>query len=228
MQRKHPPAHATAPLVLAGARITILAEPSTPILAVEDRLRAAGASVMRTPSRRAGAMRPDSCDVVIVRIERADGATEAVPRGPLFAPHRTLALVDEPLPPQPTPVRDFVLPPFRPAEVVARVARMLTPQSGQGMLHAGNLELHTASRTASVGGRAVELTFHEFEILRVLMAANGGVLSREDMVRHLAHDAPPDSRWVDIHIHRLRTKLRALRGAGIETVRGVGYRLTRR
>jgi DNA-binding response OmpR family regulator len=45
------------------------------------------------------------------------------------------------------------------------------------------------------------------------------------MVRHLARDAAPDSRWVDIHIHRLRTKLHAMRGASIETVRGVGYRL---
>jgi two-component system alkaline phosphatase synthesis response regulator PhoP len=162
-----------------------------------------------------------------VRIQRSDGATESARAEPLFAPHRTLALVDEPLPAQLAPVRDFVLPPFRPAEVVARVARMLTPLQAQTVLHAGNLELHTASRTASVGGRAVEFTFYEFEILRLLLIANGGVLSREDMVRHLGHDAPPDSRWVDIHIHRLRTKLRALRGASVDTVRGVGYRLTR-
>jgi DNA-binding response OmpR family regulator len=144
-----------------------------------------------------------------------------------IARERTLALLNEPAPQQVALVGDFVLPPFRSPEVVARVARLLLPARADTTLRAGNLELHTAARTVTVGNRTVDLTFHEFEILKLLLTANGSVLSREDMVRHLAHEGTPDSRWADIHIHRLRTKLHALDRASIETVRGVGYRLSR-
>jgi DNA-binding response OmpR family regulator len=167
----------------------------------------------------------------VVRIEQPrQGTTIATAaRSQLvpIPPERTLALLDEPAPQYIALVGDFVLPPFRSHEVVARVSRLLLPSRADATLRAGNLELHIASRTAAVGGQAVDLTFHEFEILKLLLAANGSVLSRDDMVRHLAHGGTPDSRWADIHIHRLRAKLRALDRASIETVRGVGYRLSR-
>jgi DNA-binding winged helix-turn-helix (wHTH) protein len=211
--------------------VAVVAPPSAAVLSVEAGLRRAGASVVRTTPRRGTALRADDCDIAVVRIEHQRSGT-ALPQNPRsllppFKPDRMLALLDEPAQQYVALVADFVLPPFRSPEVVARVSRMLLPARAEVTLRAGNLELHTASRTATVGGQAVDLTFHEFEILRLLLAANGSVLSRHDMVRHLAHGGTPDSRWADIHIHRLRTKLSALERASIETVRGVGYRLSR-
>jgi hypothetical protein len=214
----------SAQATLSGARIYLVAEPSPSIRAVEEGLRSAGAAVLRPPRHTASSVRPDRCDVVVVHIQGDEQVAGRAAPALAFPAERTLLLVDEASPERLPRGRDFVLPPFRPAEVVMRVARMLQPISGLTYA-AGNLRLHTASRTVDIDDTAVDLTFHEFEIMRLLLAAQGTVLSRDDMVRHLARDAAPDSRWVDIHIHRLRTKLHAMRGASIETVRGVGYRL---
>lgn len=217
---------------LEGARILIIAEASPAIAALEAGLRAAGGTIQRTPpgdSRRL----PDSPrDVVIAQVAGAarspadERRALELLRG-LGPRERVIALLDDPPGLLGAAVRDFVLAPFRPAEVVARTARLLLEPPPRAELHAGNLRLHVGNRTVSLDGRPVDITFHEFEVLRALLAAGGGVLSREDMVRALGHAGGPTSRWVDIHIHRLRSKLRGLRGAAIETVRGVGYRLSR-
>ena len=76
-----------------------------------------------------------------------------------------------------------------------------------------------------VNGTAVQLTFKEFELLRLLLEAKGAVLTREvlmDRVWDLA--AERENRTLDVHIRTLRAKLGDA-GYLIETVRGVGYRI---
>ena len=82
-----------------------------------------------------------------------------------------------------------------------------------------------ARREVLVDGSPVQLTFKEFELLRLLMEAKGRVLTREilmDRVWDLGADR--ENRTLDVHIRTLRAKLGSA-GSLVETVRGVGYRL---
>jgi DNA-binding response OmpR family regulator len=79
----------------------------------------------------------------------------------------------------------------------------------------------------TVGGRPVELTPKEFDLLRALLEAGGRVLSREHLLNRVWGYARADeieSRTVDVHIRRLRSKL-GPEERRIATIKGVGYRL---
>lgn len=96
----------------------------------------------------------------------------------------------------------------------------------RAVLRAGALELDLERWTTSVGGKAVMLTPKEFGLLRMLMSANGRVLSRSmlwEIVWEHGRELQFGSRAVDVHIARLRQKL-GTAGACIVTVRDVGYR----
>ncbi len=141
---------------------------------------------------------------------------------------RTIALLQEPpLIEGVSDIRDFVLAPFRPDEIVARILRVLDEPRPDVSLTAGNLELLVATREVRIGGRRIGLTFMEFDVLRVLLAADGGVVTRVELARVLDHHLEREGRAMDVHVHRLRAKLPGLEGASIETVRGAGYRLSR-
>lgn len=95
-----------------------------------------------------------------------------------------------------------------------------------GILHAGSIELNPESWMVSVKGEAVSLTAIEFGLLRLLLSANGRVLTRDvlrDIVWQDRQEHRYDSRAVDVHIGRLRRKLGEAAPC-VETVRGVGYR----
>lgn len=95
-----------------------------------------------------------------------------------------------------------------------------------GVLRAGPIELNPESWTVSVDGETVSLTAIEFGLLRLLLSANGRVLTR-DVLREIVwqdrQEHRYDSRAVDVHIGRLRRKLGEAAPC-VETVRGVGYR----
>lgn len=221
---------------LASVRVGLLAETSPAILLLEAALVEQGAFVER--------MRPDAhwwatesnVDLVIVRVRHAETPSirERLTERQrmdllqtLARTERVIALLDEPLETTLGWLCEFVLPPFRPAEVIPRISRLLSEPRPSASVHVGNLELNIANRVVMVGDDIIDLTFNEFEIFRILLAANGGVLSREELNRRLGgDDSVPTSRRIDIHIHRLRTKLSGLTGATLDTVRNVGYRLT--
>ena len=126
---------------------------------------------------------------------------------------------------------DYLVKPFSPRELVARVRAVLRRTNGsmvrQEVLHAAGVELDIAKFRAAVDGRAVELTPTEFELLATLMREPGRVLTRGQLLDAL-HGISLDTyeRAIDAHIKNLRKKIEAepARPQRILTVHGVGYR----
>jgi len=125
---------------------------------------------------------------------------------------------------------DYVVKPFSPKELVARVRAVLRrsrPAPGAAPLRLGALLMDLGTHTVSVGGEALALTPKEFDLLRALVEARGRVLSREfllDRVWGYSRASEIESRTVDVHVRRLRVKL-GPEGGRILTVKSVGYRL---
>jgi DNA-binding response OmpR family regulator len=86
------------------------------------------------------------------------------------------------------------------------------------------LSLDLRTRRARVGDRTVDLSAREFTLTEMFLRNAGQVLSREQLLSHVwGYDFEPGSNVVDVYVRYLRKKL----GSGrIETVRGMGYRLT--
>jgi len=125
---------------------------------------------------------------------------------------------------------DYVVKPFSPRELVARVRAVLRrARPGEGaapMLSAGPLALDVARHVVTLHGRPLALTPKEFDLLHALLESAGRVLSREHLLRRVWGYARADeieSRTVDVHVRRLRAKL-GDEGRRIATVKSVGYR----
>ena len=124
---------------------------------------------------------------------------------------------------------DYLAKPFSTKELVARVRAVLRrarPGEPSRALSVGGVSLDPARHAVTVGGRPVELTPKEFDLLHALLAAAGRVLSREHLLNRVWGYARADeieSRTVDVHIRRLRAKLGA-EERRIATIKGVGYR----
>jgi phosphate regulon transcriptional regulator PhoB len=124
---------------------------------------------------------------------------------------------------------DYVVKPFSPRELVARVRAILRraqEPAEVSIRRIGELEVDEARHSVAVQGTSVELTAKEFGLLCALVRANGRVLNREQLLEGVwgyADAAEIESRTVDVHIRRLREKLGA-EAKRIVTVKGVGYR----
>jgi phosphate regulon transcriptional regulator PhoB len=124
---------------------------------------------------------------------------------------------------------DYVVKPFSPRELVARVRAILRraqEPAEVSVKRIGELEVDESRHSVAVNGAAVELTAKEFGLLCALMRANGRVLNREQLLEGVwgyADAAEIESRTVDVHIRRLREKL-GPEAKRIVTVKGVGYR----
>jgi DNA-binding response OmpR family regulator len=124
---------------------------------------------------------------------------------------------------------DYVVKPFSPREVVARIRAVLRrtrPDAATGTLVLGRIAIDSYGHRVTVDGAPVSLTRKEFDLLRALAEARGRVLSREYLLDHVwgyTAAGEIESRTVDVHVRRLRQKLGA-EGLRIGTVTGVGYR----
>jgi DNA-binding response OmpR family regulator len=121
---------------------------------------------------------------------------------------------------------DYVTKPFRFEELLARIRVRLRADAAEEitLLRAGDVTLDLRTRRASVGERTVELTAREFALAETFLRHTDQVLSREQLLSHVwGYDFDPESNIVDVYVRYLRKKLGE---DTIETVRGMGYRLT--
>jgi DNA-binding response OmpR family regulator len=121
---------------------------------------------------------------------------------------------------------DYVTKPFSFEELLARIRVRLrdTGSEEQTLLRSGDLVLDLRTRRASIGDRAVELTAREYGLLEVFLRHPDQVLSREQLLSHVwGYDFDPGSNVVEVYVRYLRKKLG---DTTIETVRGMGYRLS--
>jgi two-component system response regulator CpxR len=125
---------------------------------------------------------------------------------------------------------DYLAKPFNPRELAARIRAILRryearPAAPAGRIEVNGIVLDPANREVYSGGKPVELTTFEFDILEMLMRSAGRVLSRDALMENFYNrKATPFDRSIDMHISHLRKKLE--RGDSIiKTIRGVGYQL---
>jgi len=125
-------------------------------------------------------------------------------------------------------VDDFVIEPGDTSELVLRIRRLLhnigSTRSNE-VIRCGDLVIDLARCEVSVGGRRIELTFKEYELLRFLASHPDRVYTRDALLNKVwGYDYFGGDRTVDVHIRRLRSKIEGLGRTFIETVRNIGYR----
>lgn len=125
---------------------------------------------------------------------------------------------------------DYMAKPFGIMEFVSRVKALLrrtTPAKSAGeVLQAGKIVLDDRAHIVTADGMTCELTYKEYELLKLLLESRGMVFTREKIMdRVWGFDYEGESRTVDMHIKTLRQKLGDA-GQAIKTVRGVGYKIS--
>ena len=127
---------------------------------------------------------------------------------------------------------DYLTKPFSPRELVARVRAVLrrrTPEQSDEVLTVGPLRLDPVSHTVSLNGQRLEVGPTEFRLLRFLLTQPERVFTRAQLLDRVWGDHVfIEERTVDVHVRRLRLALGTENEDLVETVRGVGYKLTRR
>ena len=120
---------------------------------------------------------------------------------------------------------DYIAKPFGVMEMIARVKALLRRSGGmeESLLTCGNVTLDGEKRMVYVDGKSIELTYKEFELLKLLMKNHGIVISR-DVIMERVWDSSfeGESRTIDVHVRTLRQKLGDA-GKYIKTIRSVGY-----
>lgn len=122
---------------------------------------------------------------------------------------------------------DYICKPFGVMEMIARVKALLRRSGGadESVMRCGSVTLDMEKRLVTVDGTPVELTYKEFELLRLLMKKHGIVVAREVIMEYVWDtNFEGESRTIDVHVRTLRHKLGEA-GAMIKTVRNVGYML---
>jgi two-component system response regulator RegX3 len=128
---------------------------------------------------------------------------------------------------------DYVTKPYRVRELLARIRAVLRRVNAEGVddggdvLVGGDVRLDRERHEVTVRGQVVELPLREFDVLALLMTNAGRVVTRDTLIdRVWGHDYFGDTKTLDVHIRRLRSRIEADPGAPnhIVTIRGLGYR----
>ncbi|MFM8903292.1 MAG: winged-helix domain-containing protein [Actinomycetota bacterium] len=123
---------------------------------------------------------------------------------------------------------DFCLAPVHPRELDSRLRHLFYADlavSRESLIEYSDLVLNTETYQASFGGKPLDLTYMEYELLKFLAQNPGKVFSREVLLSRVwGYEYYGGARTVDVHIRRLRAKLGEEHANLIETVRSVGYR----
>ncbi len=122
---------------------------------------------------------------------------------------------------------DYITKPFDVLELISRVKALLrrTIKADNTEVSFERIRLDLNKRTVYADGSEITLTYKEFELLHMLLAAKGAVVSRENIISKIwGTNFEGESRTLDVHIRTLRQKLGDA-SSHIETVRNVGYRI---
>ena len=122
---------------------------------------------------------------------------------------------------------DYLAKPFGVMEMISRIKAVLRrcAPADDGVLRCGSIALNDREHMVSVSGERINLTYKEYELLKLFLGQPGTVFSRERILSEIwGVDYLGESRTVDVHIKTLRQKLGSA-GKNIDTVIGVGYRL---
>jgi two-component system response regulator RegX3 len=132
---------------------------------------------------------------------------------------------------------DYVTKPYRLRELVARMRAVLrrarlddTGELGPSAVTVGDVSLDPDEHTVRINGEAVALPLKEFELLHLLLANAGRVLPRDTLIdRVWGSDYVGDTKTLDVHVKRLRSKIEAdpSHPVHIVTIRGLGYKYER-
>jgi len=126
---------------------------------------------------------------------------------------------------------DYVAKPFSMLELISRIKALLrrsasAPPVQGGVFQIGKLYVSQPAYIVRVDDEDITLTLKEFELLCLLLSIRGIVLNRDQILRQIwGFEYDGESRTVDVHIRTLRTKLGEC-GALIETIRGIGYKIS--
>ena len=126
-------------------------------------------------------------------------------------------------------IDDYVVKPFSPKELMARINAILSRKNAatnatQGVMKFGGLEINIPARTVTVDGNKVDLTPKEYDLLFYLVENKNIALSRDKLLSDIwGYDFFGDDRTIDTHIKNLRNNLDPYRDY-IVTLRGVGYK----
>lgn len=123
---------------------------------------------------------------------------------------------------------DYIAKPFGMMELISRIKAVLrrTRKKEKGTsIEWKNIKMNVLKHEVYLDGSPISLTLKEFELLKRLMENQGIVLTRDQLLGEIwGYDYIGETRTVDVHVRTLRQKLGEA-GEGIETVRGVGYRM---
>ena len=124
-------------------------------------------------------------------------------------------------------VDEYISKPFSPKILVARVNALLRRSNkldAEEKLEAGGIVLDKTAHTVTIDGKAVELSFKEFELLTYFMENHSVALSREKILNNVwNYDYFGDARTIDTHVKKLRSKI-GDKGDYIKTIWGMGYK----
>lgn len=126
---------------------------------------------------------------------------------------------------------DYVTKPFGMMELISRIKAVLRRttaalSSQEDVLSIGDISMHMKKHEVTVRGEVISLTLKEYELLKRLMRNPNIVMTRDTLLEDIwGYDFDGETRTVDVHVRTLRQKL-GESGEKIETVRGVGYRMT--
>ena len=122
---------------------------------------------------------------------------------------------------------DYLVKPFSMMEMVARVNAVLrrSVHHASNLLQSEELVMNLDERTVALNGKRIQLTFKEFELLRLFLSHPGRVYTREQLLDQIwGYEYIGDTRTVDVHVKRLREKIKDHSVWQIATVWGIGYK----
>lgn len=131
---------------------------------------------------------------------------------------------------------DYLTKPFSPRELMARVRAVLRRIADENLasppapIDYGPIHVNPATREVTAGGRPVELTRIEFQLLLTFLAEPGRIFGRDQLISKVfGYDYEGFDRVVDVHVHRLRRKLEpdSEKSTFIQSIYGEGYRLAK-